>query len=83
MKFKSSITYHSKAMANVKVLADKQMDRRTGQKLYHPDLSMRGHKNQPGCNEKKEKILVISTFSFLLHVFKTFLPQDSKKLGTV
>ena len=36
-------------MANVKVFADrqtdKQTDRRTGQKLYAPDLSIRGHKN--------------------------------------
>ena len=30
-------------MANV--LADKQTDKREGQKLYAPDLSMRGHKN--------------------------------------
>ena len=32
-------------MANVKVLADKETDKRTGQKQYVPDLSMRGHKN--------------------------------------
>jgi hypothetical protein len=32
-------------MANVKVFADRQTDRRTGQKLYAPDLSIRGHKN--------------------------------------
>jgi hypothetical protein len=25
---------------------DRQMDRRTGQKQYAPDLSIRGHKNQ-------------------------------------
>jgi hypothetical protein len=35
-------------MANVKVFADRQTDRqtdrRTGQKLYAPDLSIRGHK---------------------------------------
>ena len=41
----SSITCHSKAMANVKVFVDKQTDRHTGQKLYAPDLSMQGHKN--------------------------------------
>jgi hypothetical protein len=40
MKYESPITCHSKDMANVKVFAD----RRTGQKLYAPDLSMRGHK---------------------------------------
>ena len=34
-------------MANVKVFFDKQMDKRTYQKLnvYAPDLSMGGHKN--------------------------------------
>ena len=32
-------------MSNVKVFADKQMDTQTGQKLYAPDLWMRGHKN--------------------------------------
>ena len=32
-------------MANVKVFADKWMDKRTGEKKYVPDLSMRGHKN--------------------------------------
>ena len=32
-------------MANVKIFADKQTDKRTGQKLYAPGLSMRGHKN--------------------------------------
>jgi hypothetical protein len=37
------ITYHSKDMANVKVFADRQMDRQTGQKLYAPDLSIRRH----------------------------------------
>jgi hypothetical protein len=45
MKYESPITKHSKDMANVKVFADRQTDRRTGQKLYAPDLSIRGHKN--------------------------------------
>jgi hypothetical protein len=46
MKYESPITYHSKDMANVKVFADRQTkDRQTGQKLYAPDLSIRGHKN--------------------------------------
>jgi hypothetical protein len=48
MKYESPITYHSKDMANVKVFAerqtDKQTNRRTGQQLYAPDLSIRGHK---------------------------------------
>ena len=55
VKYESSITYHSKAMANIKRFCNKQTDRRTGrtcgqtdkrtdQKLYAPDLSMRGHK---------------------------------------
>jgi hypothetical protein len=54
MKYESPITYHSKDMANVKVMANRQTDRQTdrqtnrrtdGQKLYAPDLSVRGHKN--------------------------------------
>jgi hypothetical protein len=44
MKYESPITYHSKDMANVKVFADRQTNRPTGQKLYAPDLSIRGHK---------------------------------------
>jgi hypothetical protein len=40
MKYESRITCHSKDMTNVKVFAD----RRTGQKLYAPNLSIRGHK---------------------------------------
>ena len=54
VKYESSITYHSKDMANVKVFADRQTDRqtdkqtnrRTGQKLYAPDLSIRGIKKK-------------------------------------
>ena len=49
MKYESSITYHSKAMANVKVFCgqtNRQTDKQTGQKLYVPDLTMWGHKNQ-------------------------------------
>jgi hypothetical protein len=45
VKYESPITYHSKDMANVKVFADRQTNRRTGQKLYAPDLSIQGHKN--------------------------------------
>jgi hypothetical protein len=44
MKYESPITCHSKDMANIEVFADRQTDRRTGQKLYAPDLSIRGHK---------------------------------------
>ena len=36
--------YPSKDMANVKVFADKETNKQTGQKLYALDLSMRGHK---------------------------------------
>ena len=42
--YDSSITYHSKAMANIKGFANKQMDRWAGQIQYAPNLSMRGHK---------------------------------------
>ena len=44
MKYESCITCYSKAIANVKVFADKQTDRRMD-KNYMPDLSMRGTKN--------------------------------------
>ena len=44
VKYEISITYHSKAIANVKAFTDKQTDKRTGQKLYAPDLSTRGYK---------------------------------------
>ena len=37
MKYESSVTYHSKAMANVNVFADKQREKQTGQKVHaHP-----------------------------------------------
>jgi hypothetical protein len=36
MKYESSITYHSKDMANVKVFADRQTDRQT--KNYMPPI---------------------------------------------
>jgi hypothetical protein len=45
MKYESPITYHSRDMANFKVFADRQTGRRTGPKLYAPNLSIRGHKN--------------------------------------
>ena len=50
------LPYHSKAMTNEKVFADKQTDKltdgqRTGQKLYTPDLQTRGHKNTPSPAE--------------------------------
>jgi hypothetical protein len=44
MEYESPITCHSKDMTNVKVFADRQTDRQTGQKLYAPDFSIRGHK---------------------------------------
>ena len=50
MKDDNSITYHSKAMANVKVFADKQTDKQTDRqtdrpKTICPHLLMPGHKN--------------------------------------
>ena len=47
-KYEVSISYGSKVIAKVKVdnrQTDKQTDRRTGQKQYAPDHSIRGHKN--------------------------------------
>ena len=42
MKYEGPKSYQSKDMA--KAFADKQMDKRTGQNLYVPDLSIQGHK---------------------------------------
>ena len=44
MKYEGPNSNQSKDMANVKVFADIEMDKRTGQKLYALDLSMQGHK---------------------------------------
>ena len=35
-------------MANIKVLADEQTDKQTGQKLNAPNLSIRGHNENRG-----------------------------------
>ena len=55
VKYENFITYHSKAMANVTVLADKQTDRqmhqRTGQKTVCPRyINAGGNKNRE-CNK--------------------------------
>jgi hypothetical protein len=47
MKYERPITYHPKDMANVKVSAD----RRTGQKLYAPEFSIKGHKKLKSQNK--------------------------------
>jgi hypothetical protein len=44
---------------------DKQTDRRTGQKLYAPDLSIRGHKNLTSTTIHRvlsESILIIGNY---------------------
>ena len=46
MKYEGPNSYQSKDNVNVKVFADKRMDKRTGQKLYAPNLSMREHTKQ-------------------------------------
>ena len=55
MKYESSITYHSKAMANVKVFADKHTDRLTNghTKDYVPYIY------RCGCI-KNETILIVA-----------------------
>ena len=45
MKYEGPKSYQSKDMTKVKVFVDKQTDKWTGQKLYAPNLLMRGHKN--------------------------------------
>ena len=89
VKYESSITYHSKAMVNVKVFAHKQSDRRTdkrtGQKLYAPDISMRRHKYKgsktysfgmfwhvcTGCHDVN-----IRTYSAIYDVMKSYLTSE-------
>ena len=60
MNYETSSTYHLKVVANVKVVVDKQTDKRTGQKLYAPDLSMQGLKDRYDtymlCVTEKQKI---------------------------
>ena len=59
VKHESSITYLSKAMANVKVSVDKPTDRwtnKTGKKLYAPDLSMWGHKKNNLLQEHNKNL---------------------------
>jgi hypothetical protein len=56
MKYESLITYHSKDMAMLKFFAD----RRTDQKLYAPDLSIRGH------NKRKRKTTTTKEINQLL-----------------
>ena len=46
VKCEGPMSYQSRDMVNVKVSADKQTDKRTGQNLYAPDLAMWGHENQ-------------------------------------
>jgi hypothetical protein len=62
MKYECPITYHSKDMANVKVFADRQTNRRTGQKLYAPDLSIWGHKNYL-AKRKRYSAIKLSNYS--------------------
>ena len=54
VKYEGSITYHSKAMANVEVFADKQTDRRTNPKAknYMPPIYR--------CGEIKRTSLLLS-----------------------
>ena len=71
MIYESSITYHSKAIANVRVFTDKQngqMDKRISQKLYAPDLSMLGHKKYSNkkVNTSNHNFLLFPQF-FLPH----------------
>ena len=43
----------SKAMANVKVFSDEQTDKRTGQKVYVPDLLLSGIKMETKVHIKR------------------------------
>ena len=48
VKYESSISYHSKVTANIKVFCG-QMDKQTEQKLFAPDLSMWRHSKFKNC----------------------------------
>jgi hypothetical protein len=72
-------------MTNVKVFADRQTDWRTSQKLYAPNLSIRGHKNGQrlknilflfGCN------IICKHFNFncIKTIWKTTLKSSVSKL---
>jgi hypothetical protein len=67
MKYESPITYHSKDMANVKVFADRQINRRRGQKLYAPDLSILGHKKH---TEFLKSISILISVRMYIHLLK-------------
>ena len=64
VKYEGPNSYQSKDISNVKVIADKQTDKRKGQA---PDLSMQGHKN-----------MLLSEFNNIFQgVFNEILPQQS------
>ena len=63
-----ALSLTSQDMANVKVFADTQTDKRIGQKLYAPYLSMRGIKIKGGGGGMKpcdELLLFILSSSWL------------------
>ena len=57
VKYGSSITYHSKALANVKGFVAKQKYNRGDGKLYAPDLSMMGRE------KKRTKVKLMYSYS--------------------
>jgi hypothetical protein len=74
-------------MANVKVFADRQTDRqtdrRTGQKLYAPDLSIRGH------NNTSYNYNTITTVTYIIPIYAFneapvfTLPKDDINLNSI
>jgi hypothetical protein len=79
MKYQSPIPYHSKDMANVhdvRVFADKHTDRRTGQKLYAPDLSIRGHKKVSAVHKCQYFFLFVSQSILQISSVKKSLVQS-------
>ena len=75
VKYEGPNSYQSKDMANVKVFAGKQTDKWTGQKLYAPDLSMQGHKNQITCILRYQTFMQL-TSALLNQAFVQHLHQD-------
>ena len=93
MKYESSITYHSKVMANIKVFTEKETDRA---KAICPYLSMRRHKitmtvicpcciGSPTEMNSLSKVEVSSVITKILSNINSFqmlmMPTQMTKLG--
>ena len=68
MKYEGPNSYQSKDMANVKVFADKDTDKQTGQKAtYATDLSMWGHNKTFMPNVVISKLFMVKKYLCIRH----------------